>query len=329
MSTGQSILARSMPFLAFVLASTASYAVDAEKIPVTIEPLSTLTVYPEQSAPAMVISLNHSQISAQLAARIERVYVRVGDQVKKGARLIRLDCRDQKLALESANTRRQLAKKELDRAVILRKTSNIAEQNYNQAETEMNQARIARQQQQVFVGRCNLTSPFQGVVTARMASLGALAAPGTPLIELLDTEHLEVSAQVARDDLVTLRAARQLQLRIGDTLYPLSLRAITPVINAQAQNQEVRLEFKQKNSLPGASGRLVWTSRHPHIAASLLSQREQQIGIFIAEGDQAKFLPLPNAKIGHPAVVDFPGKTMVILEGRFTLNDGDTIRIVK
>lgn len=329
MNTRKSIVNPLMLVCACLLGVGTSQAEESAKVTVTVKPLSMLLAYPERSAPATVVSLNHSQISAELAARIEQIYVRVGDRVKKGAKLARLDCRDQKLALDAARSRFRLAQKELDRAVTLRQSSNIAEQNYAQAETEMEQAKIVRQQQQVLVGRCLITAPFQGVVTARIAATGGLAAPGTPLVELLDIEHLEVSSRVPRHELVTLREARSLDFREGKTVFPLSLRAITPLIDSQAQNQEVRLTFKQKASLPGATGRLVWALRQPHIAANFLSQRGQKIGVFIAKDDKAQFYPLADAKIGHPAVVDLPGKTMVIQDGRFALNDGDAIRIVR
>jgi len=63
----------------------------AERIPVTVEPLGDLLVNRELRAPGVVISANRAVVTSQVDALISEVAKDVGDQVKKGDLLIRLD----------------------------------------------------------------------------------------------------------------------------------------------------------------------------------------------------------------------------------------------
>lgn len=62
----------------------ASFAFAAEPVSVHIQELSALSIYPESSAPAVVVSLNDAPIAAQVDAPVMQLPVRVGDAVKAG-----------------------------------------------------------------------------------------------------------------------------------------------------------------------------------------------------------------------------------------------------
>ncbi len=100
--------------------------VAAEKVTVKTARISEVAIYPERSAPAAVVSLNESVISARIAARVDELSVRVGDIVEKGGDLAKLDCSDYELAyresvarLEALQTRRDYAKRRWSARVSL------------------------------------------------------------------------------------------------------------------------------------------------------------------------------------------------------------------
>ena len=304
---------------------------DEEKasVPVTIKPFESLQIDPLYSAPATVISLNHSQISAQISARIEKFLVQVGEQVKQGDALIQLDCSDSKLAEQDAIARQTLARKELKRAKSLRRSNSIPETDFNAAETELTQARVSVEQTRLKIERCEVTAPFTGVVTNRQASEGELATPGTPLLQLLDTQRLEVSAQVPAKHASNIASAKTLQFRNNTLQYPLKLRAVTPRINTKARNQEVRLVFADSKALPGSAGRLQWQLGQAHLPADMLVQREGQTGVFILQEGTAHFVAIDAAHVGYPALAEsLPADAQLIAEGRLGLSDGDAVSVI-
>ncbi len=316
---------RIMQTAALLLACLSSTASAATRV--TVAPLKDFLVFPEQSAPARVISLNDARISALISAQIEEITVKAGDAVAKGDTLARLDCRDARLALQAATARLSLAKKNAKRARALQQSSSIAEQTYNQTITEEIQARVNEKQTALQVQRCRITAPFNGVIVRRLAAVGELAAPGTPLLNMLDTDAVEVSAQIPNQDIATVSAAKNLLFRFDDKHFPVTMREALPQLNPGSQNREIRLIFNNDKALPGSSGRLQWRLTTPHIPPDLLSQRDGQTGIFIARDHKAVFHPLQNALIGHPAATTLPADTMIIVNGRFGLKHGDPIEI--
>ncbi|MFB3090638.1 MAG: biotin/lipoyl-binding protein, partial [Gammaproteobacteria bacterium] len=91
-------------FTVFTIFSTV-YA--ADKITVKTAKISEVAIYPERSAPATVVSLNESIISARITARVDEISVRVGDIVEKGGVLARLDCEDYVLSHRESVARRE------------------------------------------------------------------------------------------------------------------------------------------------------------------------------------------------------------------------------
>ncbi|MGF1547041.1 MAG: efflux RND transporter periplasmic adaptor subunit [Thiotrichales bacterium] len=317
-----------LPWQALWLLAWAA-TVAAEPVPVTVKPVDALTFLPETSAPATVTSLNRSTLSAQITASIESIAVQVGDSVKAGQVLVRLDCRDHELAAQSASVRATLAEKESRRAQSLKQSSNIAEQAVNQAEAELAQARVAQQQARLQVERCVVKAPYSGAVQARLAGEGQLATPGTPLLELVDTQHLEVSAQAPSLQAEALATARAIHFESLGNPLPVTVRSVAPWIDPGARTREIRLRFTAGTTAPGTAGRVVWRTSEPHLPSDFLSQRAGAIGVLIVEpGDLTRFVPLPGAELGHPAPVgELPADARIIIDNRFGLQDGDPVKV--
>jgi len=166
------------------------------------------------------------------------------------------------------------------------------------------------------------------VVTARKASRGDYARPGTPIVRLVDLNHLEVSAQIQQQDIAEMEKARALEFRMARQHFPLQLRAIVPMLESRIRSYEARFVFAREKAPPGAAGRLYWESPEPHIPANFLVQRNGQLGLFLYDEGIARFHVLPGAVQGLPARVALSPTTQVIDAGRYSVEDGDAVQIV-
>lgn len=320
----------------------------AEPIPVQSKAFSALAIYPQHSAPAEVVSDNHSRISAEINARIIAIPVRVGDQVKKGTLLARLDKRDFELALVRAqavlsalNARLGLAKYELKRARSLSKKQAVSEQLLKQRETERDallaeqraqQAAVAQAQRQI--DKTEIRAPFAAVIAERPGQVGELANPGTALLRIIDTNNLELSAKLSAtqaDDLMAALAVKNTAAEFVNAgqRYALTLRVITPVLDTRARTREARLLFvddtPDKQPLPGSTGKLVWSPAQASLPTSFISQRDGRLGVFVLKENTARFIELPQANPGRPTMVELTPDTLIITGGRYRLRDGDTV----
>jgi hypothetical protein len=114
--------------------------------------------------------------------------------------------------------------------------------------------------------------------------------------------------------------------RHGGNDYPVTVRALGPQIDPIRRTREVRLTFEHRSALPGATGRLVW-SNGSMLPADLLVRRDNRLGVMLAADGRARFHPVPEAREGRPAPVTLPPESLVITDGRFSLRNGDAIRL--
>lgn len=307
--------------------------------PVTVMALEEAWFALEQDAPASVVALNAPVISAELNARVVGIHAETGDRVSSGDLLIELDCRRAEADLDAAEAvLRQLeaqygfARQQVRRADDLLKKRSISDQEVDQRKSE--ESRLAAQidaqkaailQATIQVGNCSVTAPFDGVVTQRMADKGMLATTGTPLLKLVETEALEISARLDPAELETLAGENPQWFEYRGKRYPVKLRTTIPLLDESTGTSEVRFRFTEDAPLPGTAGRLVWIRGDRTIPTDYLVRRDGQLGVFIVEDGKARFSPVEDALEGSPATLELPATTLLIVEGRESLNDGDLV----
>ena len=308
-------------------------------IPVKTARLKDLAIYLWKSAPASVVSLNNTSVPAQIKARIDEIPVKVGEVVEAGSVLVRLDCTDYRIAERQAEAtiaalaaRIKLAERRLARTRKLEELHTASEELLDQREADL--AVLHAQQSgalseldraKVNVSRCTIRSPYTGVITSRTGAVGEFADVGTRLLEIMDIEQLEISAQVPARDIAPVEQAEEIYFEDTAKRYAVTLRTVTPAVNIQTRNREVRLLFSNAPALPGAAGKLIWRDSQPHISAKLLVGRGHDFGIFIYDSGKARFHIIPGAQQGRTTPLDLPPDTVIVTEGQYRLENGQPI----
>ncbi|MCB1772557.1 MAG: efflux RND transporter periplasmic adaptor subunit [Gammaproteobacteria bacterium] len=333
-------IAKRSPLFAAILfvASTAS---GAEPAGVAARPLADLWQRQTFSAPASVVARNAPELAAEIDARIVEVAVEVGDRVVPGQSLVTLDCRRYEATLASAEAavsgaqaRLRFAEQQLARARNLRKNNSISEETLDQRNNELAVARAdldAAQQGRlaagIDVGHCRIDAPFDAVVSQRQLGVGDYAVRGRVVIGLVETSGQEVSTQLRHDQVDSLLKAATVAFESHGRSYPLRLRAIVPSADPVARTREARLVFSDETVIVGSAGRVTWRDDRQLVPADFLVRRDGRLGLFIVDGDQARFVTLPDAQDGRPAASDLGGDVLLITEGQQSLSDGDAVRL--
>jgi RND family efflux transporter MFP subunit len=308
--------------------------------PVTTAPLSDLLISLTWEAPATATALNDTRLSAEIAGRVLTIPVRVGDTVEAGALVAELDCADHQSALARAEAvylaavaRQEYADARLANAERLAENRSIATEELDQrtveaktSPAEVQRTAAERTAAERNVAKCTLRAPFAGVVVERLANVGDYAVVGTPVVRLLDQENIEVSAKVQEQDLASLQIATDLRFLALNRQYPLERRVVIPLLQSVTRSYEARLSFRAEDAAPpGAAGRLTWTDGVGYLPSHLLVRRGDALGVFIAEGDSARFHRVDGAREGQPARVDLPADTELVVDGRYALEDGGRV----
>lgn len=316
-------------------------------VPAAAEPVSVRTVrlgdvleVPAYSAPATVVARNAPRLAAEIDARVIELPLAVGDRVAAGDLLARLDCRRHESIrataaadLARSEARRHFAEQQLRRARNLQRNQSISEELLDQRRTDLAAAEAeaaiqeeALRRASLDVENCELRAPFDAVVTVREASVGSYLARGSPLIALLETAGQEVSVALRQDQVASVKAAPALVFESNGDTHPLRLRALLPLVDGIARTREARLAFLAEGAIAGSAGRLVWQGERTLLPADYLVRRGGAPGVFVAEGEHARFVPLPGAEDGRPNPVALAQETRLITDGRQRLSDGDAIR---
>lgn len=312
-----------------------SPAMAATPVAIKSLPLSEVAIHPQREASAQAVSLNLAKLSAELAARIDSIPVEPGQRITKGAVIARLECADTQIAaqraqaaLESALARLKLEQQQLQRSSELAAKNFISSAALDAkktdvavvaAEVKLNAA--ARAAAKRDVGKCIVRSPYPAIVEARLAQVGELASPGTPIVQLWDTSRMQLSVQVQATDAEWLPKAQPVFISQGKS-FAVNLLRVSPAVNLAARTREARFTFGKSAPAPGSNGVLRWRDPRAFVPADYLVRRNQQLGIFVVNGQQARFVALPDAQEGRPALADLPNDTRIVTEGRFTLQDG-------
>lgn len=321
-----------VPRWAAVLLLVPAFAAAAEW---TARPLAELAAYAELRVPAVVVPVDESRLSAEVTGRIEALPARAGKAFSAGEALARIDDRGYRIELERAraalalvDNRIRLAESLLAQAEALAGRRFLSDEVLSQRRTELavlaserDAARAGLAAARLALERTIVRAPFDGVVRERLASVGELATPGTPLLVLAASRDAEVRAEVPIAELDGLQHARERLLDAGGRRIALEIRRISPLVERAGQTREV--VFTPASALPpGLAGELRWRSPQPLLPADYLQSRAGLLGAFVVEQGEAVFRPLPQAQSGRAAAVDWPLDTLVVDEGRMALGLG-------
>lgn len=325
-----------MRLLLFILLALPSLSIAQTAVPVTVQPLGELLVERELRAPAEVLSANRATIGAEVPAVIESIKTDVGQVVAKGEVLLALDATDYELALSQARANLASNMARIGQAEIrLKRARDLSGNQYISADdllaretdvvvlkAEQRALEVAVASAKREVAKCTIKAPFAGVVTERMGQAGSFVARGTPLLMFVETERVEVDAEIAAHLAGSLERAGTMRFVANGSSWPLQLARLSPIIESALRAQRGRFVFSDQAAPIGASGELVWSISGGLLPADLVVSRDGQFGVFVANGESARFVQLANAQEGRPVPVSLPTDTPIIVGGREKLQDG-------
>ncbi len=144
-----------------------------------------------------VESENDVQLSAEISGRIERYYVDEGEYVQRNEAILKIN--DDKLQQQVDQLKAQVvqAREQYERLKRLYEQESIgSEINVINARTTYQQRKAALEARKVDLANTTVRAPFSGVVDRIIIETGEMAAPGKPLVRLISTGNLTITAGV-------------------------------------------------------------------------------------------------------------------------------------
>lgn len=241
--------------------------------PVRTAPVELREVDIGYSAEAVVEAVRQSTVAAQISGRIVDLRFDVGDRVKKGDIIARIDERaaTQALAASEAQVRsaeatltNARAQYERSRQLFTQKFISQAaldksEADFKAAESQMRAMLAGAGQVATERSFATIVAPYSGVVSARLVQLGEMATPGKPIMTGFDPSSLRATATVPASEVAAIQAGGKARVEIPAIGRWIEGKSVTvvPAADPRTHSSEVRIELPEdvKGVYPGVFAR--------------------------------------------------------------------------
>ncbi len=209
-------------------------------------------------------------LSFSSTGTIETLNVREGMMVSKGQVLATLDGKTQENMLTSAHSSTVIAREALsqmedtyERMRLLHEAGSLSETQWIEVETRLAQAKAAveaAQAQEAIAEKgssdTRLKAPFAGFVAKKMADIGQQAAPGTPIVKLVDISQVKAKFSVPEQETGSLSIGQTMKVRIatlGNVVFEgtISDKSVSADPVSRSYDVSVLLDNKDRRILPG------------------------------------------------------------------------------
>lgn len=191
--------------------------------------------------------------------RIEKIYVEVGDRIKKGQLLVEMD----KTNLIQAEVQLKNLETEYNRAVQLNKTGSISKQAYDAAVT---QYEVAKSNVAFLKENTRMEAPFDGIVTGKYfedkelytgGSFGGATKPSVIAIEKINPVKAYVN--LSEQYYLTVKPGTKVQLKSNiypDRVFEGTVSIVYPSIDPASRTftVEVKIPNSDEALRPGMYG---------------------------------------------------------------------------
>ncbi|UVC07449.1 efflux RND transporter periplasmic adaptor subunit [Rhizobium sp. TH2] len=207
-----------------------------------------------------VKSRTEMNLGFRVAGKVTERLVDIGDRVKPGDVLSRIDPTDYRLAVASAEANLAAADKAVetaklvnDRAKILYKKNAMPKAQVEQAQLSYDQAVSTRiavasslDQEKNQLSYAELKSDRNGIVTAIAADRGQVVSPGTPVLTVVADDEKEVQIAVPENDISEFKPGKAVKARFwSDDKLVLSgkVREVSGSADPQSRTFSVRVSL--------------------------------------------------------------------------------------
>ncbi len=327
----------------------------------TAQPALTVTVTTLQptvlpirvAASGNIMAWQEASIGAEAnGLRLTAVKVNVGDKVRRGQLLavfaadtIQAELAQRRAAVAEAGAALAEAAANARRARTLQDSGALSTQQIEQhitaertARARLDAAQAMEKAQRLRLAQTQVTAPDDGVISARTATVGAVAPAGQELFRLIRGGRLEWRAEVAAADLAKLNPGQQVRIApTGGDAVAGRLRMLAPVIDLQTRNSLVYVDLPP----------------NPTMRAGMFARGEFELGanqgmtlphsaVQVREGFSYVLRVGPDSRVSQVKVMSgrrsgerveilsgLAAADHIVASGAAFLGDGDLVRVVE
>lgn len=308
------------------------------------------------TATGRLVARNEAVLAPKASGQIAQLLVDVGDEVKKGDPLVRLDASNAVIAVEQAEAglavaeaNLAVASQDVERARMLSKSGGVspaglekAEAGFAQAQAGLKQAKAQLRSARTFLADHTLRAPFDGRITARLMNLGeyVTSMPPSPVVALVDESSVEVVLPVPETVIGAVQPGSVVEgvVNPGGRPFQAKVRTVNSVVD-QARTVEVRADLvgeRHESMRPNAMVEVRFSSgtdaQGLFLPAAAIRQEAGKRFVYVVSDGTVSRQEI-QAEALTPGVVrvlgGIDGSAQVVADGRASLRDGMAVQVLR
>ncbi|MBN1556612.1 MAG: efflux RND transporter periplasmic adaptor subunit [Lentisphaerae bacterium] len=307
---------------------------EEKAVPVRTRILAARRVADTVRLPGLLEPSTETGLSVEQAGRITALSADKGDRVEAGQTLLRLDSRTWEAMLRRAEVELREAEKDYVRYEELSRTGAVSQSDLDRVRQRRDLAQAARDEAAVYVERCTVRTPLEGVVDARPVEVGEFVREGQPVFTVVATDSMTLAVDVPERDIGAVRPGMALPCVIS----ALNDRAVTGTVSfvaarAGSGNNAYRVEADLRNTDGALKGgmiadvtlvRRILDGAIVIPLAAVVPQRGEHVAFCVEEGRAVRRVVRIDEIMGHEAVIGAGLKAgdALVVEGQRGLADG-------
>ena len=280
-------------------------------------------------------------IKSETQGKVTDLYVQLGDKVKRGQVIARIDNRIQTIAVSNAERALADAKQNYERYKNLYEGGAASQAQLDQYtlayENTQNQVAQAKKE----LTNATVVSPVSGQITDKALEAGSFVTPGTPIATVVDVSKLKVELTVAEGDAYTLNEGDTVNITSNvypEVTYHGTITFISPR-GDEAHNYPVEVAFTNDQQYPLKAGTYVNVAFDRNSQVSTLQiPRDALIGsirnaqVYVVADSTAYLTPITVGRDYGASVEVLKGLDegdQVVTTGQINLTDSTQVSVIQ
>jgi len=312
----------------------------AKTINVKIEKVSLGTLTQRVIARGVTTAVHDVTYSAEVAGRLGKLTMEIGDHVKKGQVLARIDYKTLAAQAKQAKANLDLATTTHARLMQLKNEDLVAQQQIDEAQSRLIAAQAQLTIAQAQLSKSTVKAGRAGIIANKYAEKAEFVAPGTRLYDVIDYDTIIVEAQLAETQVSQVTSGANVDVMIGglDKTFVGVVDTIIPSADKVSKTFTLRVKVDNPDLkiLVGMSAEVSITSRvHKDVIVTKQSTVvEDQDGrsVFVVTNGVAHKRKVTTGPYENDRVIITSGLTAgedLVVVGQRELADNQPVTVVK
>jgi len=289
-------------------------------------------------------AVEQANVSPEQGGQIKQVHVKEGDRVSKGTTLATLNTSIVRSNIEELDNAIVLAQTVFDRRSRLWESKIGSEIEYLQTKNNLESLQKKRETLLAQMEMSIIKAPFSGVVDVLYQKEGELAAPGMPILTLVNMGQMKVKADVSENYVLAVKP--NMEVGVDFPSFGINtkarIRSVSNIINPLNRTFSIEVRVSNTNAILKPNGAATikikdFEAKNALVVPAISVGRDAK-GAFLfvitqEEGKQKavkKYVTTDRSSEGQTLVTEgLNAGDQVVVEGYNEVANGDVVKIVK